>query len=64
MTIITFAIVKVGVVLGINLPILLLLGMLLVDRFNAMIGIAILMPVKNRIEKGVEGYFAQRKLEF
>jgi hypothetical protein len=64
MTVITFAIVKVGVVLGINLPILLLLGMLLVDRFNAMIGIAILMPVKNRIEKGVEGYFAQRKLEF
>lgn len=28
------------------------------------IGIAILMPVKNRIEKGVEGYFAHRKLEF
>ena len=28
------------------------------------IGIAILMPVKNRIEKGIEGYFAHRKLEF
>jgi CDP-diglyceride synthetase len=28
------------------------------------IGIAVLMPIKNRIEKGVEGYFAQRKLEF
>jgi len=28
------------------------------------IGIAILMPVKNRIEKGVEGYFSHRKLEF
>jgi hypothetical protein len=28
------------------------------------VGIAVLMPVKNRIEKGVEGYFAHRKLEF
>jgi hypothetical protein len=28
------------------------------------IGIAVLMPVKNRIEKAVEGYFAHRKLEF
>jgi hypothetical protein len=28
------------------------------------IGIAVLMPVKNRIEKGVEGYFAHRKLDF
>ena len=28
------------------------------------IGIAILMPVKNSIERRVEGYFAQRKLEF
>ena len=28
------------------------------------IGIAVLMPVKNRIEKAVEGYFAQRKLQF
>ncbi len=28
------------------------------------IGIAILMPVKNRIERGVEGYFSQRKMEF
>ncbi len=28
------------------------------------VGIAVLMPVKNRIERGVEGYFAHRKLEF
>jgi hypothetical protein len=28
------------------------------------VGIAVLMPVKNRIEKAVDGYFAQRKLEF
>jgi hypothetical protein len=124
--VITFAIVKVGVALGIDLPFLLPLGMLLVDTFNAIIGIAIikdrlfditvvvkkgtlysllaallifiysfvehilvtyvgekvgetsvflhlvavgigiaiLMPVKKRIEKGVEGYFAHRKLEF
>jgi hypothetical protein len=126
MLVITFAAVKVGVAMGINLPFLLPLGMFLVDIFNAIIGIAIikdrlfditviikkgtlysilagllifiysfvehllvtyvgerfgeesawlhmisiaigiavLMPVKNRIEKGVEGYFAHRKLEF
>ena len=124
--VITLAIVKVGVVIGINIPILLPLGMFLVDVFNAIIGVAIikdrlfditviikkgtlysllaallifvysfmehilvtfvgekigenstalhliavavgiavLMPVKNRIERGVEGYFAHRKLEF
>ncbi len=124
--VITFAIVKVGVVNGINVPILLPLGMLLVDVFNAIIGlaiikdklfditviikkgtlysilagllifiysfsehmlvtyigetfreystlahfisiavgIAILIPVKNRLERVMEGYFAQRKLEF
>ena len=124
--VITFAIVKVGVTMGINIPILLPLGMFLIDVFNAIIGIAIikdrlfditvivkkgtlysilagllvfiysfvehilvtfigekvgenstvlhliavaigiavLMPVKNRLEKGVEGYFAHRKLEF
>lgn len=124
--VITFAVVKVGVVIGINLPFLLPLGMFLVDIFNAIIGIAIikdrlfditviikkgtlysilaallifiysfmehilvtfvgekigensavlhlvavaigiavLMPVKNRIEKRVERYFAPRKLEF
>jgi hypothetical protein len=28
------------------------------------VGIAVLMPVKNRIEKGVERYFIHRKLEF
>jgi CDP-diglyceride synthetase len=124
--VITFAIVKVGVALGIDLPFLLPLGMFLIDIFNAIIGIAIikdklfditviikkgtvfsllaallafiysfiehilvtyvgekvgedsvilhliavgigiavLMPVKSRLEKGVEGYFAHRKLEF
>lgn len=35
--VITFAIVKVGVVMGINIPILLPLGMFLVDVFNASI---------------------------
>jgi hypothetical protein len=124
--VITFAIVKVGVVMGINIPILLPLGMFLVDVFNAIIGIAIikdrlfditviikkgtlysilaglllfiysfsehllvttigetfreystlahfisiaagiaiLIPVKNRLERRLEGYFAQKKLEF
>ena len=124
--VITFAIVKVGVVMGINIPILLPLGMFLVDVFNAIIGlaiikdrlfditviikkgtlysilaallifiysfsehmlvtyigeifkeystlahfisiavgIAILIPVKNRLERVMERYFAQRKLEF
>ncbi len=28
------------------------------------IGIAVLMPVKSRLEKAVEGYFAQRRLQF
>ena len=27
-------------------------------------GIAVLMPVKNRLERAIEGYFAQRRLEF
>jgi hypothetical protein len=124
--VIAFAIVKVFVVMGINIPILLPLGMLLVDSFNAIIGIAIikerlfditviikkgslysilagllifiyslsehllvtyvgerigedsellhfisiavgiavLLPVKNRIERAMEGYFAYKKLEF
>ena len=126
MLVITFAVLKVGVAMGINLPFLLPLGMFLVDIFNAIIGIAIikdrlfditviikkgtlysilaallifvysfvehilvtfigervgenstflhliaiaigiavLMPVKNRIERGVERYFSLRKLEF
>jgi hypothetical protein len=42
MLVITFAIVKVGVAIGINLPFLLPLGMLLVDVLNAIIGIAII----------------------
>jgi hypothetical protein len=124
--VITFAIVKVGVVMGINIHILLPLGMFMVDIFNAIIGvaiikdrlfditviikkgtlysilggllifiysfsehilvtyigetfreysnlahilsiavgIAILIPVKTRLERALEGYFAQRKLEF
>jgi hypothetical protein len=124
--VITFAIVKVGVVMGINIPILLPLGMFLVDVFNAIIGlaiikdrlfditviiergalysilaallifiysfaehilvtyigetigensslvhlisiavgIAVLMPVKNRLERAIEVYFAHKKLEF
>jgi hypothetical protein len=28
------------------------------------VGIAILIPVKKRLERGLEGYFAQKKLEF
>ncbi len=124
--VITFAIVKVGVAIGINWPVLLPLGMLMVDVLNAIIGIAIvkdslfditvivkkgtlysllaalvifvysfmehilvtfvgerigensyalhlvavaisiavLMPLKNRIERAVERYFAHRKLQF
>jgi hypothetical protein len=124
--VITFAVVKVGVALGINLPFLLPLGMFLIDVLNAIIGVAIikdrlfditvivkkgtlfsllaavlifvysfvehilvtfigervgensallhlvavavgiavLMPLKNRIEKGIEHYFARRTLQF
>lgn len=124
--VITFAIVKAGVVMGINIPLLLPLGMFLVDIFNAIIGVAIikdwlfditvivkkgtlysllagllifvysftehilitfvgekigagsnilhlisiavgiavLMPLKSRIEHRIEGYFSQRKLVF
>ena len=28
------------------------------------VGIAVLMPVKNRLERAVEGYFVHKKLEF
>ena len=28
------------------------------------VGIAVLIPVKNRLERAIEGYFAQKKLEF
>jgi hypothetical protein len=124
--VITLAIVKVLITMGIDLPFLLPLGMFLVDVFNAIIGvaiiknrlfditlivkkgtvysilagllvfiysfsehmlvtyigevfarysllahfisvavgIAILIPVKNRLERSFEGYFAQKKLEF
>ncbi len=126
MLVITFAIVKVGVALGIDLPFLLPLGMFLVDVLNAVIGlaiikdrlfditviikkgtlfsllaavlifvysfvehilvtfigermgedsailhlvavavgIAVLMPLKSRIEKAIEHYFARRTLQF
>jgi hypothetical protein len=42
MVLITLAVVKVGVVEGIYIPILLPLGMVLVDSFNASIGVAII----------------------
>jgi hypothetical protein len=28
------------------------------------VGIAILMPVKQRLERGIDGYFSHRKLQF
>src|SRR3972149_170391 len=124
--VITFAVVKAGVVMGVDIPILLPLGMLLVDVFNAIIGlaiikdrlfditvfvkkgavysvlggllifvysftehllltyigkrigeestllhfvsigigIAVLIPVKSRLERAIEGYFAQRQVQF
>lgn len=36
----------------------------LIHFISVAVGIAILIPVKKRIERAVEGYFAQRKLEF
>ncbi len=124
--IITFAVVKVGVVMGLDIPVLLPSGMFLVDIFNAIIGVAIikdrlfditvivkkgavysilaglliflysfsehllityigerigeesallhfvsmgvgiavLIPVKSRLERGIERLFAQRRLRF
>jgi hypothetical protein len=124
--VLTFAIVKALVTMGIDLPFLLPVGMFLADTFNAIIGIAIikerlfditviikkgslysilagllifiysfsehmlvtyvgetfreysnlahmlsvaagiaiLIPVKNRLERGLERYFAQKKMEF
>ena len=124
--VITLAGVKVGVIMGLDIPIVLPLGMFLVDIFNAIIGIAIikdklfditvivkkgalysllagllififslcehilvtyvsekigehstlvylisiavgiavLIPVKKRLEHAIEGYFAHKKLEF
>ena len=35
-----------------------------VHLISIAIGIAVLMPVKNRLERALEGYFAQKKLEF
>jgi hypothetical protein len=123
---ITFAVVKVGVVMGIDIPVLLPLGMFLVDMFNAIIGlaiikdrlfditvfvkkgavfsvlgglliflysftehllvsyvgesigegstllhfvsigvgIAVLLPVKSKLERAIDGYFAQRQVQF
>ncbi len=124
--VLTFAVVKALVTMGIDIPILLPMGMFLADIFNAIIGtaiikdrlfditviikkgtlysilagllifvysftehifvtyigekigehsnlvhfisigvgIAVLMPVKNRLERGMDGYFAHKKLEF
>jgi hypothetical protein len=124
--VISLAIVKVGVVMGVNLPFILPLGMFLVDIFNAIIGVAIvkerlfditvlvkkgavysllaallifiyslcehllvtyvgelvgdrwgllqfisvalgiavLLPVKGRVERAMEGWFRQKKVEF
>jgi hypothetical protein len=122
----TFSVLKAGVVMGINFPVLLPLGMFLNDVFVAMmglaiikdrlfditvvvkkgmlysllagllifaysvcehvlityvgeafkdysdtahlvsiaVGIAVMIPVKSRIERAVEGYFAHKRLEF
>lgn len=124
--VVTFAVVKVGVVMGIDIPLLLPLGMFLVDTFNAIvglaiikdrlfditvfvkkgaiysvlgallifvysftehllityigdtigegstvlhfvsigIGIAVLLPVKSRLEQAIEGYFSHRQVQF
>ncbi len=124
--VLTFAVVKALVTMGLNVPFLLPLGMFLADTFNAIIGIAIIkdrlfditvfikksaiysalaaivifvfsfsehilvtyigetigehsnviylisiavgiavmLPIKNRLEQTIEGYFAHKKLEF
>ena len=36
----------------------------LVHLISIAVGIAVLMPVKNRLEGVIEGYFAHKKLEF
>jgi len=36
----------------------------LVHLISIAVGIAVLMPVKNRLERGIEGYFTNKKLEF
>ena len=36
----------------------------LVQFISIAVGIAVLMPVKNRLERSMEGYFAHKKLEF
>ncbi len=37
---------------------------LILHLFAVGAGIALLMPIKNRLEKFVEGYFAHKRLEF
>jgi hypothetical protein len=36
----------------------------LVHLISIAVGIAVLMPVKSRVERGIEHYFAHKKLEF
>jgi len=36
----------------------------LVHLISIAVGIAVLMPVKNRLERAIDGYFAHKKLEF
>jgi hypothetical protein len=36
----------------------------MVHLFSIAVGIAVLMPVKRRLERGIETYFTQKKLEF
>jgi hypothetical protein len=36
----------------------------LVQFISIAVGIAVLLPVKNRLERAMEGYFAHKKLEF
>jgi len=39
-------------------------GSNLIHFISIAVGIAILMPIKNRLERAIEGYFALKKLEF
>jgi hypothetical protein len=36
----------------------------LINFISIAVGIAVLIPVKSRIERAINGYFAQKKLEF
>jgi len=39
-------------------------GSNLIHFISIAVGITILMPIKNRLERAIEGYFALKKLEF